>query len=251
MTLGAWAGLAVTCFAAALLQATNGFGFAVLAVPFFLVLAPPGEAIQLIVIISLATTLLVIPGLYRSAEPGLLLRLTIGSLVGLPIGLVALSHADRAIVAAVAGATITIFAAILAWSRWRELPAYLTMRPSRDLTAGAIAGIATALVGMSGPPVLVYLLLVGAPARTMRATLIAFFVLIYGATLAAGVVFIGVPGAVWPIAASFIPFVWVGGMIGLRVGDRLGERTAALLAIAVLGVAGLYTLAAAASSALH
>jgi uncharacterized protein len=250
MSVAGWAGLAAISFAAALLQATNGFGFAVLAVPFFLLLAPPDVAILSIIVISLATSALVMPGLYRSVEPGLLRRLTIGGVIGLPIGLVAFSHVRPLIVSAVAGAMITIFAAMLALDRARELPARIAMRPGRDLAAGTVAGITTALVGMSGPPVLVYLMLTRTPARTMRATLIAFFVLVYAATLAAEIVFVGVPRTAWLIAASLLPFVWVGGRIGLRVGDRLGERAAAFLAISVLAVAGLYTLAAAARAAL-
>src|ERR1700723_406474 len=105
MTL-AWTGMAATSFAAALLQATNGFGFAVLAVPFFLLLAPPGEAIQIIIIISLATSLMVMPGLYRSVESGLLKRLVVGSVVALPAGLVIASHADPRVVGGAAGATV-------------------------------------------------------------------------------------------------------------------------------------------------
>ena len=45
--------------------------------------------------------------------------------------------------------------------------------------------------------------------------------------------------------------IWVGGRIGLRIGDRLGEPAAAALAIGVLAAAGAYTLAAAANHALH
>jgi uncharacterized membrane protein YfcA len=53
---------------------------------------------------------------------------------------------------------------------------------ARDLAAGAVAGVATALVGMAGPTVLIYLLLAGTAAQTVRATLLAFFALSYGAT---------------------------------------------------------------------
>jgi uncharacterized membrane protein YfcA len=246
-----WAGLAATSFVAALLQATNGFGFAVLAVPFFLVFAPPGEAIPLIVVISLATSLFVLPGLYRSVDPAMLGRLTIASLVALPLGLVLAARADRATVGAVAGATVTGFAAMLAWYRFRGLPAQIALRPRHDLAAGAAAGIATAMVGMAGPPVLIYLMLAGAPMRTVRATLLGFFALVYAATVAANAVFVGVPGTIWLTAASLLPAVWAGGVIGLRIGDRLGERTAAALAVGVLAVAGVYTLAAAAASAVH
>jgi hypothetical protein len=112
----------------------------VLAVPFFLLLAPPGEAIQIIIIISLATSLMVMPGLMGSVEPGLLRRLTIGSFVALPIGLVVFSHADRVVVGLVAGATVTGFAAVLAWCRHHEVAARVAIRPRHDLAVGAVAG---------------------------------------------------------------------------------------------------------------
>ena len=67
------------------------------------------------------------------------------------------------------------------------------MRPGRDLTAGAASGVATALVGMAGPPVLIYLLLAKAAATTARATLLAFFALSYGATLVSHAATIGIP----------------------------------------------------------
>jgi len=98
------------------------------------------------------------------------------------------------------------------------------MSPSRDLTAGAVAGITTALVGMAGPPVLIYLLLAGAGARTVRATLLAFFALSYGATLASHAATIGIPGPTWVAAGVLIPVAFLGGFAGRPVGDRLGAE---------------------------
>ena len=43
-----------------------------------------------------------------------------------------------------------------------------------EVVIGLVAGIATALVGMAGPPVLIYPLLAEAPPRTVRATLLSF-----------------------------------------------------------------------------
>jgi uncharacterized membrane protein YfcA len=246
-----WAGLAATCFISSLLQATNGFGFAVLAVPFFLLLAPPGDAIPTIIIISLAVSLFVMPGLYRSVDPGLLRRLTIGSVAALPIGLVAFAYANPTVVGAAAGTIVTGFAIVLALSRYRGIAHFIATGPRRDLTAGAVAGVATGLVGMAGPPVLIYLMLGGVAMRTVRATLIGFFALIYAITVAANAVFVGVPRHDWLVAAVLLPFVWAGGRIGLRLGDRMGEAAAAALALTVLGGAGLYTLAVAAHAALN
>jgi uncharacterized protein len=246
----AWAGMAAACFFAALLQATSGFGFAVLAVPFFLILAPADEAIRIILVLSLAMSAIVVPGVWKSTEPRLLTRLTIGSLVGLPIGLLAFAYANPLGVRASAGALVVIFTLVLAESRWTGRHPILSLTPVADLGAGLFAGAATALVGMSGPPVLIYLMLAGAPAQLARATLLSFFLLIYAATVAAETVFVGMPAHVWLTAASLVPFAWAGGILGLKVGDRLDPARAAVLAIGVLGASGLYTLAAAARLAL-
>src|SRR5437588_645351 len=168
MTLFGWAGLAGTTFAAALLQAVSGFGFAVLAV-----------------------------------------------------------------------------AVIMAGFRFRGGRPWAPFARTRtgDLAAGAVAGVATALVGMAGPPVLIYLLLVGTAAQTVRATLLAFFALSYGATVASHVATVGIPGSTWVAAGVLAPFAVLGGLAGRPVGDRLRSNGFAILASALLTVAGLFTVA--------
>jgi uncharacterized membrane protein YfcA len=250
MAVGDWAGMAAVSFFAAMLLATNGFGFAVLAVPFFLMFAPAGQAIQIIIILTVAVSLVVALRLRQALDPPLLVRLSVGSVIGLPFGLAAFRFADPLIVRAVAGTTVVAFAVMLARSRLRRRPASMRMAPHWDLAAGTLAGTANALVGMSGPPVLIYLMLAGAPIRTVRATLVAFFALVYAATLAADVVLLGVSGSDWLIAASLLPPIGAGSLIGLGIGNRLGATAAEVLAIVVLGGAGLYTLAAAARLAL-
>ena len=245
MTLFGWAGLAGTTFAAALLQAVSGFGFAVLAVPLYLLLVAPAEAVQLAIILSTALSFAVVPGLRRIIAPALLLRLSAGSLAGLPIGLFSFRHADRLLVRFVVGATILAF-----WCDDGRVPA------SRGPTLGtlwqdrhsrsrrrAVAGVATALVGMAGPPVLIYLLLAGTAAQTVRATLLAFFALSYGATLASHAATVGIPGSTWVAAGILAPFALLGGLVGRPIGDRLGSDGFALLTIALLTAAGLYTVA--------
>ena len=247
MELVEWAGLAATAFVAALLYAVSGFGFAVLATPLFLLFVEPARAIQLVIILSTALSIVVVPGLWRAVAPGLLLRLALGSLAGLPLGVIAFRHADAVLVRGAVGATILVFAAVMAASRRRggRHWAPLAMTPGRDFAAGAISGIATALVGMAGPPVLFYLLLTGAAPRTVRATLLSFFSLSYAATLVAHAVTIGVPSPTLLAAAGLSPFAFLGAFAGRPLGDRLGAEAFAILAIALLAVAGLYTIAAA------
>jgi uncharacterized membrane protein YfcA len=213
----------------------------------------PQRAIQLVIIISTVLSIVVLPGLLPAIAPWLLLRLALGSFVGLPLGLVAFRYADPILVRAAAGAMILGFAILMAVSRRRSGEpgqrkhwTAFAMSPGLDLAAGAVSGIASALVAQPGPPVLIYLLLAGAEARTLRATLLAFFALTYGVTLASHAATIGIPVPTWLAAGILIPFAFFGGLAGRPIGDRLGAEAFALLAIALLAMAGAYTLGAAA-----
>ena len=246
--------LAATTFGSALLYSISGFGFAVLAAPLFLLFLDPARAIQLVIIISTVLSIVVLRGLLPAIAPWLLLRLALGSLVGLPLGLVAFGYADPILVRAAAGAMIFGFAILMAVSRHRSgQPGQgkhwtaFAMSPGLDLAAGAVSGFAGALWGSRAPPVLIYLLLAGAAARTVRATLLAFFAL-YGMTLASHAATIGIPTPTWLAAAILIPFAFLGGLAGRPIGDRLGAEAFAVLAIALLAVAGAYTLGAAAAA---
>src|SRR5947208_3329275 len=220
----------------------EGWGMA----PAGLVLVP-AQAVQIAIILSTALSFAVVSGLRRTIAPALLLRLGVGSLAGLPFGLFSFRYADRLLVRVGAGATILAFAVMMAGFRFRGSRGWAPFARTQtgDLAAGAVAGVATALVGMAGPPVLIYLLLAGTAAPTVRATLLAFFALSYGATVASHAATIGIPGPTWVAAGILAPFALFGGLVGRPIGDRLGSDNFAILAIALLTAAGLYTVAAA------
>lgn len=252
MSLADWAGLAGATFAAALLQAAGGFGFAVMAAPLFLIVVDPQRAVQLVIILSAGLCLAILPGLWRATAPRLFLRLMLGSLVGLPIGLAAFRYAEPVVVRLTIGVAILIFALFFALSRRRRRSvgaALMAISPGRDLAAGTVSGIAGGLAGISGPPVVMYLLLAEAPPRTVRATLLSFFALSYVVTVAANVATIGVPAETWLASGILFPFALFGGLIGRPLGDRLGAGAFTVLAIGLLAAAGIYTLAAAAGLA--
>ena len=73
-----WAGLAATAAGAALLYTLTGFGFAVLSIPAFVLFVDPPQAVQLVIIISTALSIVTLPGLWRAvlrrADPAPLYR---------------------------------------------------------------------------------------------------------------------------------------------------------------------------------
>jgi uncharacterized membrane protein YfcA len=216
----------------------------VLATPFFLLFIDPAGAIQIVILLTTVLSAAVLKGLDRAGTPRLLRRLLIGGAAGLPVGLAGFIFADAGLVRFAAGATVLVFALLLVLLRRPGRPVLVVMSPARDIAAGAVSGAATALVGMSGPPVLIYLLLAGVPAQAIRATLLAFFAVAYAVTALFHAVTVGIPADVWLAAGVLLPVACFGGWAGRPLGSRLGENTLAVLAIALLAVAGLYTLAA-------
>jgi len=122
-----------------LLYTLTGFGFAVLLTLAFLLFVDPPQAVQLVIIISTALSITTLPGLWRAIAPALLVRLTLGSIAGLPLGLIVLRDADPVVVRRLIGATILALTALICWVRLRgpdRHTALLGMSPGGDLAVG-------------------------------------------------------------------------------------------------------------------
>ena len=70
MAGGIFVALAATTIVAALIYAISGFGFAVVAAPLFLLFLDPARAIQLVIIVSTALAIVVVPGCCGQSRRG-------------------------------------------------------------------------------------------------------------------------------------------------------------------------------------
>jgi uncharacterized membrane protein YfcA len=236
------------------LYTVTGFGFAVLRRRSFLLFVDPPRAIQLVIIISTALSFVALPGLWRAIAPGLLMRLGLGSLAGLPLGLVAFRYADPVVVRALVGATILAFAALLGWRRRRgagEFPGPFGMKSgieNRDQadrrcrqrdrwdsgTASADLPVARrgfVANGAVDPTLVLRVRLCSEPCFPRRDRRHPH----------RNVAFSGI----------LIPFAFLGALAERPLGDRVGADAFAILAILLLTAAGLCTLAAAAAIAVR
>jgi uncharacterized membrane protein YfcA len=104
--------LAAATLAAALTQAATGFGFAVVAMLFFLVALNSTAAVQVAVIVTLVMLVAVLSRIWGSVRPILVGRLALGSLIGYPLGIVAYMAADVFAIKVAVGLLVTGFGAI-------------------------------------------------------------------------------------------------------------------------------------------
>lgn len=234
-----WSLLCIASFFAALVQAATGFGFAVLAVPFFLLILNSLAAIQVVIIVNLVVSLILLPRLWRQAAPNLLGWLALGSFLGFPLGMALYMYANLTLIKLLVAAITLVMAAQLARSNTR----LLTQNGFSNTGAGAVgllSGTMAASLAMPGPSVLLYLTYIGADKQTLRATTLTLFLFSFGGALAAQMLFAGVPAASWKTAAVLTPLVILGAVCGHIASRWLSEAVFRAAVLSILAVTGVY-----------
>ncbi|AEC21587.1 transmembrane protein [Pusillimonas sp. T7-7] len=180
-SLPIFAVLAGATFVGSVMRGFSGFGAGLLMAPVFSLLMSPTDVVVLVLGINLLTTFQMLPDALRNVNWRLVLRLFIPSLIGLPIGLAMLHMVDAAIMRKTV-AFIVILVALLMLAGWH----YRGRRgPAQDSMAGTLSGFMTAIAGIGGPPVILYMLSDRAlPLAVMRAVSLVYFSMAQVATLA-------------------------------------------------------------------
>jgi uncharacterized membrane protein YfcA len=238
-----WILLTAVSFVAALVQASTGFGFAIVAVPFYLIILGSLSAIQVSLIVTLAITILVAMRVWRNAPGALLARLIGGTAAGFPAGIVAYRHADLETAKLAVGLLIVGFAVwLFLASRGRAVVDSPATHPVADVAIGVVSGAMTTSLGMPGPVVLIYLSALGTGKEAMRATMLSLFVFSNAGAIAFQGWQVGIDAATWETAALLIPAVLFGGAVGHGVSRFLDQQTFRAVVLVILAATGLYML---------
>lgn len=238
--MDAWAVSVVlaAALAAAVAQGLTGFGFALVALPILLFVVDVREAVVIASLLGTVSVGLVAARTWRSVAWPTMLRLQVGSVAGMPAGLLVLLLAPEEPLRIGVGVAIVVMTAGLAWGL-RLPPAGTGM----ELAVGGISGVLRTSSSLAGPPVVYYLQARRFEPERFRATLVMFFLvgnlLALTGFFASGVV----TGRALLYAALGLPAVF----LGVAGGDRLLRRTdprlfrrlvlALLIATALSGIA--------------
>jgi uncharacterized membrane protein YfcA len=221
---------------ASLIQGILGFGSALVAVPLALIFLPKETVVCSMFMMGLTLNGFLSVRIREriSYRPVLILFLT--SLLGMPLGVWILRAVPLETMQVFVGFLVVLFTILLHWGKLR-----LPQNAILTGVAGFFSGLLNTSTSMSGPPVLILLAGQGLPKDQFRRTLVSFF---FVSGLVAALMLV-VSGVMTPQRISYgvvaIPFAFLGGYVGDRLSTRLPERPFRALALAVLFVAGAYS----------
>jgi len=187
-----WVVAALATLFAGLLRGYSGFGTAILLAPVYSTLWGPRVGVPVMLLMELFVSAYLLPKAFGQANRRVILSIGGAAVLATPIGAYVLMVADGLTLRRAIGLCVLLLGALM-MSGWR----YHGQRPLRlNLLVGLVSGLLKGATGMSGPPVILYLLSGPEAAAQHRANLILYFGLI-------GVV-------------AVVPPLW-GGLIGLPV----------------------------------
>jgi uncharacterized membrane protein YfcA len=222
--------IAVTLVAAAGIQVTMGFGFALVAIPVIAVVADPKLAVVLITAVGVPMTSWNTYRWRRHVRVREMLTVASASLIGMPLGAFVLTRApDRAL-------TLMIGIVVLILTAWLWRGLRLPPGPRTEISAGVASGALATSTGTNGPPLVIAFQATGMERDAFRATLAGCF-------LVQGVVALAV---FWAngLVTHAVGRAFVVGMPAVVAGTIIGERLSVPLRgptfrVAVLGLLAL------------
>jgi uncharacterized membrane protein YfcA len=156
---------------AGLMRGYAGFGTAVILAPIYSVLWGPKAGVPVMLLMELIVSIQLLPSAFKDADRRVILPIGGTAALMTPLGAYILITADGELLRRAIGGFVLVFGGLL-MSGWR----YNGSRPlPLNMAVGAVSGLLKGSTGMSGPPVILYLLAGKEAAKTHRANLILFF----------------------------------------------------------------------------
>lgn len=236
-----WIFLVAITFGAGIIQSATGFGFAVIAVPLFLLTLDSLTVIQINIVLNLANALVVVPRVWRQAPTALLRNLIGGTALGLPLGMLAFLYVSVDQMKLGVALLIIGFALHLLLRKPHAEPSGLPATRS-SVAIGCLSGALTSSLAMPGPPVLIYLSHYALAKQTFRAVNLSLYVFSYGLALALQCVFAGMTASTWALSGALVPMAILGAIVGNRISPWLSERAFRACVLATLLATGVYML---------
>jgi uncharacterized membrane protein YfcA len=225
---------------AGILRGYAGFGTAILLSPLYSLLWGPAAGVPVMLLLELFVSAQLVPRSWREADRPVILPIALAACAATPLGAVILLSADPETLRRVIGALVLTLGLLLL-SPLR----YHGPRPfALNVGVGLVSGVMKGSTGMSGPPVILYLLAGPDAARQHRANLIFFFGVIAVAAVAVPLAAGLITGSVLLKLALLLPVMLLFVRVGARLFRVVPERLYRPFALSSLVAVGLLALLA-------
>ena len=223
---------------ASMAQSVTAFGFALISVPCMVLVLDVKDTVVVVSLLSLATEVLLAFRVWAHVQWPTVLRLAVGSWIGMPFGLLVLLGVPEEGLRLIVGLAAVVLAGALAAGM------RITARGTPvEIAVGITSGVLATSTSISGPPVVAYLVGRG-DARDEFRGVMAIYLLI-GSVAAVAIFFIAgvVTRDAVLLALVGLPAILVGSVIGNWLASRIDAALfrriviALLMATALVGVA--------------
>ncbi len=242
-----WSLLILITFFAATVQSATGFGFGLIAVSAFLIMLDSVAAIQIVIIVTLVMSSVHWPKLRGMAPTHLLKWLSLGCLLGFPLGILVYNQLNLDAIKMAVAILIILISLQNAWHLFKSstndsAPDDGPQRPGPMIGVGIASGLMASAMAMPGPAVMLYLSRTTLSKNEIRATIITFFVFSYGGALLMQAAMIGVTAQTWLTAALLSPPALIGVIAGDFLSKRINQKYFKGLVLVILLMTGLFML---------
>ena len=234
---GLWL-LATGAFLAGVVRGFTGFGTAMVYLPFAGMTLGPFAALTSLIVMDLTAPLMHVPRALREGQPRDVLRLALGSLIGLPLGVFVLSLVEPDIFRwSVSIVAVVLLVLLVSGVRYAG-----EMNKPLVIGTGGLGGFFCGSVGLPGPPVIMLYMASKRPVAAIRANITLYLILAeilmlitlgIGGLLVSSAIMIGVL-----MIAPYLFGNWIGAVLFRPEAEKVYRWTAYAI-IAASALAGL------------
>jgi len=169
----AFAGISLIVLAAGFVQSLTGFGFAIVSVPFLVILLDPKVAVQVSLILGFVLSAALLPMSFRRGGASLQYPLMLGGLVGISLGSLLLGSVDSLTLRMLMGLAGVVLGILIL----RGLALRVRRKSLASALVGVISGALNSTTSYGGIPVALYLTTQGSDKTNLRTNMLTYLLL--------------------------------------------------------------------------
>jgi len=217
----------------------TGFGFVILTLPFLIIFHDPHEAVIICIALGVANTIYLAIQTWKDIIFGMVKRLFLFGLFGLPFGAYFFVNFDVKALKISISALVVLFGLLLL-SKWTHRFKRTSLTES---CIGFLSGFFQMSVGLTGIPPAVYLTLQDYKKLNFRASINAFLLILPPVGLVFFWFLIGADKGAFVRGIAYVPAVVIGQYLGVKLSRRFSQVLfKRIVTLTILGT-GIYNLA--------